>query len=79
MAVITAAMAVGDLDALARAAHSMKSSAGNVRAKPLASVLQEIENAAGRGDRDAVAGLIGAVEAEHAAVLAYLAQRRTGR
>jgi HPt (histidine-containing phosphotransfer) domain-containing protein len=76
MEVITAAMAVGDLDALGRAAHSMKSSAGNIRAKPLAAALQELETAAVEGNRAAVARLIGMVDTQHAAALAYLADRR---
>ena len=76
MATISSALAAGDLDALGRAAHSLKSSAGNIRAKPLASALQELETAAMRGDRAAASRIIGTVESEHAAALAYLAKRK---
>jgi HPt (histidine-containing phosphotransfer) domain-containing protein len=76
MAVINDAMAAGNLDALGRAAHSMKSSAGNVRAKTLAAALQELETAAVSGDRAAASRLLGAVAAQHAAALAFLAERR---
>jgi two-component system sensor histidine kinase/response regulator len=79
MAIIADAMAAGDLDALGRAAHSMKSSAGNVRAKGLAAVLQELETAAASGDRAAAARLTGSVAAQHAAAAAYLAERRKTR
>jgi len=79
MATISSASAAGDLDALGRAAHALKSSAGNIRAKPLARALQELETAAMRGDHAAASRIIRTVESDHAAVLAYLAKRkRTG-
>jgi HPt (histidine-containing phosphotransfer) domain-containing protein len=73
---ITAALAAGDLPTLSRAAHSLKSSAGNVRARALAAVLQELETAAAQGDRAAAARLVGVAEAEHAAACRYLAERK---
>ena len=76
MELIARAMAAGDLDALGRAAHSLKSSAGNVRARALADVLQQLEVAATRGDRGASARLIAIAQAEHAAAQQYLAQQR---
>jgi HPt (histidine-containing phosphotransfer) domain-containing protein len=75
MAVLSSALAEEDLDALGRAAHSMKSSAGNVRANALAAVLQELESAALRGDGAGAAGIMGGVQTEHAAAIAYLASR----
>ena len=76
VAQIRSAMSAGDLDALGRTAHSLKSSAGNVRAKALAELLQELETAAGEGDAAAAARLIGPIEAQHAAAAEYLAARR---
>jgi HPt (histidine-containing phosphotransfer) domain-containing protein len=46
MDALVAAMKAGDLDAASRAAHSLKSSAGNVRATTLADTLQALEHAA---------------------------------
>src|SRR5690348_9851730 len=79
MSLIATAFAAGDLDALARAAHSLRSSAGNIRAHGLAAVLQKLENAATRGDEASAAGQVKAAETEHAAVQAYLADRSEGR
>jgi HPt (histidine-containing phosphotransfer) domain-containing protein len=76
MAQLSSAMAAKDLDAVGRVAHSLKSSAGNIRAKPLADLLQALENAAAQGDRAKAASLIGPVEAAHAAALAFLVERR---
>jgi HPt (histidine-containing phosphotransfer) domain-containing protein len=73
MAQLTSAVAAGDLDSASRSAHSLRSSAGNIRAKALAALLQELETAATEGDRANAARLIGSVEAEHAAVARYLA------
>jgi HPt (histidine-containing phosphotransfer) domain-containing protein len=75
---IASAMAAGDLDALGRAAHSLKSSAGNVRAKALAEALQQLETAATRGDIATAARLIATVQTEHAAAQRYVAGRRKG-
>ena len=77
MAQLSSAMAAGDLDSVSRCAHSFKSSAGNIRAKTLAALLQELETAATAGDRAAVGRLIGGVGAEHAAAARYLAERTT--
>jgi HPt (histidine-containing phosphotransfer) domain-containing protein len=76
MTKLSSALAAGDLDALGRTAHSLKSSAGNIRAKTLAALLQEMENAATDGDRARAASLLPQVEAEHAAAVRYLADER---
>jgi HPt (histidine-containing phosphotransfer) domain-containing protein len=76
MSQLSSASAAGDLDALGRTAHSLKSSAGNIRAKTLAGLLQELENAASEGDRAKAASLLPLVEAEHAAAVRYLADAR---
>jgi len=73
---LRAAAAAGDLDAVGRVAHSLKSSAGNVRAKSLADLLQQLENAAAEGDRAKVSSLVGLIETDHAATVEYLAERR---
>jgi HPt (histidine-containing phosphotransfer) domain-containing protein len=78
MAQLTSAVAAGDLDSVSRSAHSLRSSAGNIRAKTLAALLQELETAATEGDRATAARLIGFVEAEHAAAARYLAERTKG-
>jgi HPt (histidine-containing phosphotransfer) domain-containing protein len=75
MAQLSSGMAAGDLVSVSRSAHSLKSSAGNIRAKALAALLQELETAAAEGDRPAAARLIGPVEAAHAAVARFLAER----
>lgn len=76
MAALASAVAAGDLDAAERAAHSLKSSAGNVRAKALADLLQGIETAAAQDDQAAAARLLLQVEAEHASVVRYLSDAR---
>jgi HPt (histidine-containing phosphotransfer) domain-containing protein len=73
---LRSAMSAGDLDAVGRVAHSVKSSAGNIRAKKLADLLQQLESAAAQGDRARVTGLIGPIEAEHAAAARYIGERR---
>jgi len=73
---LRSAMSAGDLDAVGRVAHSLKSSAGNIRARPLANLLQQLEDAAGQGDRAKVSSLVGPIETEHAAAVEYLAGRR---
>jgi len=72
---IASAAAAGDLEALARAAHSLKSSAGNVRARALAGALQELETAATQGDGATAARLAEAVRVEHDSAQQYLAGR----
>jgi HPt (histidine-containing phosphotransfer) domain-containing protein len=76
MTQLASAMAAGDLDSLGRAAHSLKSSAGNIRARALAALLQDLESAAMEGDRAKTASLLGRVEAAHAEAVRYLAEVR---
>jgi HPt (histidine-containing phosphotransfer) domain-containing protein len=73
---LRSAISAGDLDAVGRVAHSFKSSAGNIRASPLADLLQQLENAAAQGDRARVSRVIGSIETQYAAVVEYLAERR---
>lgn len=74
MAAIESTMAAGDLEAASRAAHSFKSSAGNVRAKALAELLQQLENAAKDNDAARSARLLPSVRTAHEDVLRYLAE-----
>jgi HPt (histidine-containing phosphotransfer) domain-containing protein len=49
-AAIASGREAGDLRAIEQAAHSLKSSAGNLGAGPLMALCQEVETAAGQGD-----------------------------
>jgi HPt (histidine-containing phosphotransfer) domain-containing protein len=73
---LRSATATADLDAVGRVAHSLKSSAGNVRAESFASLLQQLESAAAQGDRAKVSSFVGPIESEYAAVMGYLTERR---
>jgi HPt (histidine-containing phosphotransfer) domain-containing protein len=74
MAGLSSAMATGDLDAASRAAHSLKSSAGNVRARRLAELLQQLEDAAGAKDGAKAARIFESVKAAHEAALRQLTE-----
>jgi len=74
MGALTGAIRSGDLDAVNRAAHSLKSSAGNVRAKTLAELLQQLENAAKGQDAAQVASLFESVRGAYDAALRHLAE-----
>ena len=66
------AWAAADPRAAARAAHGMKSGAGNIRADGLAALLAELEEAAQHEGMPAVRRLLPAVEREHERVLASI-------
>lgn len=78
MGALSSAMASGDLEAVNRAAHSLKSSAGNVRAKALADVLQQLENAARGKDAATVQQLFGSVKTSYDAALRQLGEIGVG-
>jgi HPt (histidine-containing phosphotransfer) domain-containing protein len=78
LAALTSAMQAGDLEGASRAAHSLKSSAGNVRAKALAEVLQALEHAAAEKNADESARLFESAKAACDAVLAQLAELEPG-
>lgn len=63
----------GDLDAVRRAAHSLRPSAGQLGASGLQSLCQEIEDAAAAGDRDAIGALLPQFDGEVTAALEWLA------
>ena len=74
MGVLGGAIASGDLDAVSRAAHSLKSSAGNVRAKTLAELLEQLENAARGKDVAKVGRLFESVKGAYDAALRHLGE-----
>jgi HPt (histidine-containing phosphotransfer) domain-containing protein len=78
MAALSSAMSGSDLEAVNRAAHSLKSSAGNVRAKTLADLLQELENAAKGKDGATVSRLFASVQTAYDATLVQLTELGIG-
>ena len=74
LAALTAAMEARDLDAASRAAHSLKSSAANIRAKELAELLQQLEIAAQGGDEKLSRSLFDRVKLAHRAAIDCLAE-----
>lgn len=63
----------GDLDALARAAHALRSSAGNVGAVRLMAIATQLEHEARAGRPDAVPGLVSDLHTAFVATCRYLA------
>jgi two-component system, sensor histidine kinase and response regulator len=62
----------GDAEAIRTAAHSLKSSSGNVRATRLAELLQGLEDAGRGGDTEAASRLYAEVRAAYEAVMEQL-------
>lgn len=69
---LSAAFSSKDVEEIRAAAHSLKSSSGNIRAARLAEMLQDLEGLARAGDMDAALELRSVVRAEYEAVMAYL-------
>lgn len=67
----------GDLEAVAHAVHSLKSTAANVGAHRLHHVAEQVEILADRRDRDGVAGRFAELESVFAAARARLALERS--
>lgn len=74
LAALTEALDARDLDAASRAAHSLKSSSANIRAKELAELLQQLEIAAQGGDEKLARGLCDRVKLAHQAAMDCLAE-----
>jgi HPt (histidine-containing phosphotransfer) domain-containing protein len=72
MALLSSAIASGDLEAVSRAAHSLKSTAGNVRAKDLAALLQQLEAAGEAKDGPRAARLFESVRGSFEAAMEQL-------
>jgi PAS domain S-box-containing protein len=76
IAALSAALASGEAEAIKRAAHAFKSSAGTIGAKRLAALLQEFEELAEAGDVAQARALAERFAAESAAVTAYVRRAR---
>jgi two-component system sensor histidine kinase/response regulator len=72
MSTLGAVVNGGDAAAIARAAHGLRSGAGNVRADTLARLLQTMEVSAGSGDTAAAQAVLPLVEREYARVARFL-------
>ena len=69
---LSEAVAAGDLEGARAAAHSLKSSSGNIRATRLAELLQQLEEAAGSDDAGGVREVFERVQEEYRRVMDYL-------
>lgn len=72
LAEIESAADEGDVEGMERAAHSLKSSSGNLGARRLQKLCLEIEMASRDGDVEAARALVGRVRAEFEAVCSAL-------
>src|SRR6266571_3842869 len=75
---LTTALASGEAQAIKRAAHAFKSSAGTIGAKGLAALLQQLEALAEAGDVAQARALGDRLAQESAAVTAYVRRARQG-
>jgi len=75
---IEQAVASGEPEDVRRAAHSLKSASGNIRANRLAFLLQYMEDRGQAGDVDGARELFGALREEYRAVIEYLEEGRPG-
>ena len=75
---LTTALASGEAQAIKRAAHVFKSSAGTIGAKRLAALLQQLEVLAEAGDVAQARALSERFAQESAAVTAYVRRARQG-
>jgi HPt (histidine-containing phosphotransfer) domain-containing protein len=78
VAEMESAAASGDLVALRRASHTLKSNSRTFGATVLGDICQEIESHAAAGRGDEAGGLIGRAAAEYPAVVAALMAERSG-
>ncbi len=67
-------MQSGDSEEIRTTAHSLKSSSGNIRAKRLAALLQELESLGKEGDAQGAAALFPTVRSEYEAVMDFLSE-----
>ena len=68
------AVAQRDTEGVRAAAHSLKSSTGNIWARGVSSMLERMEHAAETGDMDAITSTFGEVQAEFERVMDFLAE-----
>ncbi len=71
-AAIRDGLLAGDMQAVRAAAHSLKGSAGNLGARPLAALCQEVEVAIRQGSLEGVAAFVARIDAEAERVAEYL-------
>lgn len=69
---IEGAVEAGDADEIRAAAHSLKSSSGNIRANRLSELMAELEHLGRDGKTVEAAQMIESAKAEHERVMAYL-------
>lgn len=67
----------GDMEAIGRAVHSLKSTAGHLRATRIQELASVIEHLVMTEQRDAIAEPLGALEAAYARVAPILEQHRS--
>jgi two-component system sensor histidine kinase/response regulator len=72
MAVLVTSVGGRDLDGIRRAAHALKSSSANIRAKELADLLQRLENEAQDGRMDDALATFDRVRSAYDAAIEYL-------
>ena len=72
---LSAAVSSGDVETIRFAAHTLRSSSGNIRANDLAGLLEHLEIAAQEGDLSRATQLFDRVKPMYEAVIAYLADR----
>ena len=68
LSVAREALDAGDIDAVEKAIHPLKTSAGHVGALAMKEIAQEIEKLARDGEKDPVPGLLAALEQAYAEV-----------
>lgn len=78
VAAARAGVTYGDLDTIERAAHSLKSSAGNVGAVELQALAEAVERAAAEGRREDAAEGVDALEAAFEAARRHIEERTKG-
>ncbi|MDA0313438.1 MAG: Hpt domain-containing protein [Gemmatimonadetes bacterium] len=70
------AIAAQDADGVRSAAHSLKSSSGNIRSDRFAAMLEELEQLGRNGKTSEATAYYTALRAEYDAVMAYLAAQQ---
>jgi len=73
------AVARGDVETARAAAHSLKSSSGNIRARQAASMFERLEHAAESEDMEAISASFGELGPEFDRVIRFLAEAGVGR
>jgi HPt (histidine-containing phosphotransfer) domain-containing protein len=72
------ALGEGDVEAIRKAAHTLKSSSANLGARKLASLSSQLEAAGRANSVDQVGPLLDSIKAEHSRVIAELERELAG-